>query len=162
MNSGQKAFAELWKMSGKSEFVRVAKEGALTAYQRLLAIESLFNKNEEIGLNRKEIAEIYCKSLAKNFLKLANLWGTPVHPERLGKRLISLGSEALPALQTLLSNKQIVQYIGSRDVTTGNVLQIRVKDFGAVFMAAILKIPYKLADTHAARDAWIAATIRKF
>lgn len=159
MHSGQEALEALWQVHKAAGFAAVVRDASASNYSRLLANEVLEQKGQASTLPLVDMANIYCQSLAVDFTLLANPWGTPEHLGGLSQRVVHLGEDALPALRALLGQEDTLQYIGSRDATTGSMLQIRVKDFAAAMIAAVTSLPYEMGKTHDERDAWITKMI---
>lgn len=70
----------------------------------------------------------------------------------LGNQLTAFGTAAIPHLQPLLNDNNVVLYDGSEEATLGNAGRYRVKDFAAWFISKIMNIPFHLPHTHAERD----------
>ncbi len=70
----------------------------------------------------------------------------------LGKQIILFGEIAVPYLVGLLDIGGNVVYEGSRDATTGNAYQYRIKDFAAFYLSKIRHIPIKFYQDMEERD----------
>jgi hypothetical protein len=137
---------------------------------RFLAAE-LLRKSGKLDLkdvNADALAEAYCQALLtctseRGFSMglVGNAWGYLSLGDDLGlgQIFIDLGQASIPALRRLATHREVVQYEGSRDATTGNALMPRVKDFAAYYLHLITGValrPLTLGDRDfAARDAAI-------
>lgn len=79
----------------------------------------------------------------------------------LGKRTLELGAEMIPHLRPFLTDSRSVQYEGSRDATTGNMLAYQVKDVAAYLILRLQGQPLVYLQDRAARDKEIKALIAK-
>jgi hypothetical protein len=84
------------------------------------------------------LASVYATALAGNLAGMANPWGLPGDTSaQVARHVVALGEVAVPSLSPLLGDARPMSYSGSRDATTGNRYDYRVKDIAASLIAAI-------------------------
>lgn len=113
----------------------------------------------------KQVSSSYLYSLidtseeGKNIAELnGNLWGFLYDQDdtgHLGEVFIKLGDDSVNDLEKGLTNNAFVFYEGSREATTGNSYQYRVKDFAAFYISKIKDIPMTFYQDFEKRDAEI-------
>jgi len=165
---GERSRADaLWARGGNQPALEGIIADATTSLQtKFLAAELLRAKGVRLSSAAAPVcAEAYAAALAStsetsgNPWRLnGNVWGFVQHaddPGVLGRVLIGLGRVAVPHLVKLLSDDGAIIFEGSREATTGNKLQLRVKDFAAYYLSQIEGIAVPLREAHAERDAEI-------
>lgn len=174
--SGNQAIDSLWQTyGGEDAFSYIVNDTDADMRARFLAAEIIFHNSKE-AWNRlipKILAPIYAAALAGSggspcqFGTYGNPWGYMSYLEAreiegagpLGKRLIEIGSPAVPELRKLLENPTPIQYQGSREATTGNNANYRVMDAAAYYIRKIKELPISFFPEHGERDREIAELI---
>jgi hypothetical protein len=132
----------LWKNYESKLFIDLLIDPKADDNVRFLAAEILFHKLDSFPPKDlyNVLAQVYALALKntgtsnKRFLLAANGWGFLYdmnHVGFLGKRFILLGESAIKYLIGLLDNDDHVLYEGSREATTGNAYNYRIKDIAA-------------------------------
>jgi hypothetical protein len=166
--SGQQSRADaIWAQGrNRAALEAILADHATPLQAKFLAAELLrANGVKPDGAAAAVVAEAYAAALASTSETAGNpwhlngnAWGYVQHaddPGPLGRVVIGLGQAAVPPLLKLLGDDGPVVFEGSREATTGNKLQLRIKDFAAYYLSKIENIAVPLHPDHAARDAEI-------
>jgi hypothetical protein len=159
--AGQVELHRLYDQHGQAAFERLAGDASATSLARLLACEVLYFQSQAPRLAVAAQALVYVAVLDAQSIGSANPWGTPRDPNILGQRIIRFGADAVPFLIDLLGNTTVLSYAGSREATSGNLYQYRIKDLAASLICAIRGVPYVFQQDFGGRDAWIAEHLGK-
>ena len=118
-----------------------------------LALEALrvANPDAYAALPVRERASTYRSALQTNIFY--NSWGLPGYQlTDTSQALISLGEEAIPVFQPLLSDQRLAPLEGSQDATTSTAYGNRICDYAWVFIQEIRGQPYTYAENPSERD----------
>jgi hypothetical protein len=141
---------------------KIVSDPSAPGRARFVAAEVLFTSDISFlgRVERGQVAEIYARALADNYIGHANPWGLLWEndtPGTAGVRFLMLGDAAIPALARLLDNDTVVDwYAGSEEATVGNGHRYRIKDFAAYYLSLIVKHPIPFHVSPADRDAELA------
>ena len=182
---GYENLEKVWEKSENgAQLISLIQDSSQHSYGRFLASEILFHKQpgfisataaDERKTLTETLGKLYAQALqnrdSKDFNDLipGNVWGFLYYmddqglggEERVGKNLLQIGKGAVVPLMALLSDGEKVGYIGSREATTGNMLNYRVKDVAAYFLGKILDIKVTFHENWEDRDQEIKALITK-
>ncbi|MBF2065983.1 MAG: hypothetical protein IGS39_16410 [Calothrix sp. C42_A2020_038] len=137
--------------NAEAELTRIVALSDIEPKSRVLAHELLIQAGHPVN---PELAEVYCQTLPATFSH--NWWGMPGnYIERLGQTVISFGKVALPCLSHLLDDKRPLGYFGSEEPTFNQMMQYRVCDLAAYFIAVITNISYQDSDNPRVRDEFV-------
>jgi hypothetical protein len=146
---------------GEAAFDDLVRDSTASYHPRLLAAEGLFALQKQPTASAAQLAQIYVAALEQQFLNIANPWGTPKALGNLSKRILEFGADAVPFLIDLLGNTTVLSYAGSREATSGNLYQYRIKDLAASLICAIRGVTYVFQQDFGERDAWIVEHLGK-
>lgn len=157
---------KIWASAGGPDpFEQIIDNDKSDIHGVFLAAEVLRYKDYEILKDGRHdiLARAYVAALQslgskegkKTYQLNGNLWGFLTYtndPGHLGSQLIKIGNSAIKLLFPLLEDESKVIYEGSRDATTGDWLNYRLKDFAAFYLAKILELDLPHHQDHPSRD----------
>lgn len=164
----------LWADGAHADaLARLAKEADRPMRVRLFALEVYRIRREALpeGFTAQAAMPLYVHALLQTPWDGSDLgisgndWGMLAYLDRQGyhgagglaQRTLSLGPDLIPLLRPLLDDSRPVQYAGSRDATTGNMLAYEVRDVAGYLIQRLLgEVPEYHAE-RADRDRVIAA-----
>jgi hypothetical protein len=134
--------------------VRLARDAERPMRVRLFALEVYRIRRDALpeGFTVQAAMPLYIYALTQTPWEDSDLgisgndWGMLAYLDRQGytgaggltQRTLSLGPDLVPLLRPLLDDSRLVQYAGSRDATTGNMLAYQVRDVTAYLIQRLL------------------------
>lgn len=160
----------LWRTSA-AQLAQLVRDTGQDPQARFLAAEILFRKQPGFpGPDlRPVLAPLYAEAMAQTgqptgpWRLRVNQWGFLYHNDDVGpvgRHLLALGRDAVPALRPLLDDRDRVRYEGSQEATLGNSLQYRVNDLAAYYIGRLISHPVAFHRDFTARDAEIQRLIQ--
>ena len=144
---GDEDIKNIWKNPKANMHIRnIVKNTSYANKARFFAAEILFKKDKNYPPDKMKgiIAYIFAKALIEKYACSYNTWGYPYATRRKGLHFIRLGTEALPALMSLLDNNKRMIFDGSSDAYHSSLYRFRIKDMAAVFICHICHIEFKV------------------
>lgn len=155
----------LWR-DAPAELAALVRDPGQDLQARFLAAEILFRKQPGFPPAdlRAVLAPVYAEALAQTGRQTgawrlrANQWGLLYQGDDVGpvgRHLLVLGRDAVPALRALLDHREHVLYEGSQEATLGNSLLYRINDIAAYYLGRLVSRPVVFHRALPDRDAEI-------
>ena len=148
----------LWSKPGAPDsLLRLALDAGQPWLARFLAAEIIFNK--QIFLFRQEhfasLVAVYVEAFKSNASGFMADWGFLADMSdtgKLGSRFILFAQLSVPLLRPLLDDPHEIPYLYPPDFPSQLRLGLRLKDFAALYLSRIYKVPIQLTEDAAQRD----------